>query len=84
MLIQTLNSNPLKQLPVHGTTFFLAIISKSKQIISIRSHANFLPFMTVIKHCFQSDILRTVISASSLNFADLAKNYGALRFKDSM
>ena len=40
---------------------------------------NFFPFTTLIKHGFQSEILRTVNSKS---FLKLAKNYGTLHFKD--
>ena len=54
------------------------------QTFSIRSRAIFLPFMTFIKTCFQSEILRTVNSISSFNFVHLAKYYGALHFTDSI
>ena len=77
-------SNRLKELPVHRTAFPLAIRRTSKQTFSIRSHAIFLPFMTFIKHCLQSEILRTVKSTSSFNFVHLAKNFGALHFTDSI
>ena len=40
--------------------------------------------MTLIKQCFQSVILRTVNSTSSLNFVQLAENNGTLRFKDNI
>ena len=77
-------SNRLKELPVHGTAFPLAIRPTLKQTFSIRSHALFLPFMTFIKNCFQSEILQTVNSTSSFDFVHLAKNNGALHFTDSI
>ena len=52
--------------------------------ITIKSTVIFLPFMTFIKNCFQSEILRTVNSTNSFNFVHLAKNYGALHFTDSI
>ena len=36
--------------------------------------------MTLMKHGFQSEILRTVNSKGSLNFVHLAKNYGMLQY----
>ena len=77
-------SNRLKELPVHRTAFPLTIRPTSKLTFSIRSHAIFLPFMTILKNCFQSEILRTVNFTSSFNFVHLAKNYGALHFTDSL
>ena len=77
-------SNRLKELPVQMTAFSLALRPTSKQTFSIRSNAIFLPFMTFIKNCFQSEFLRTENSTSTFNFVNLAKNYGALHFTDSI
>ena len=40
--------------------------------------------MTFIEHCFNSEILQTVNSTSSLNVVHLAKNDCALRFEASI
>ena len=82
MLIWTLNYKPFKRTSGSQNNISLGNKNDVKATISIRSHAIFLPFMTVIKHCFQSEILRTVNSTNSSNFAHLAKNYGVLLFKD--
>ena len=57
----------------------MVIRSTSKRIFSIRYYASFLPFMTIIKHGFQSLILRNVKFKSPLNFLIFK---GALVIKD--
>ena len=73
-----------EELPVQRIQLPLPISPISKPKLSIRYYAIFLPFMTFIKHGFQSEILRTVDSKSSFCFVHLAKKYGTLSFKDSI